>query len=88
MRMSLLPLDHVTVSLSINFTRMLLNTILFAYYKGIGQRFAMLEEKSIISTMIRNFKWKSLQKRGEIKMLQELVLRPVGGINLQFERRQ
>lgn len=48
----------------------------------------MLEEKSIISSIIRNFKIKSLQKREDIKMVQELVLRPVGGIMLQLDRRQ
>lgn len=53
----------------------------------IGQRFALLEEKSVISSIIRNFKLKSVQKREEIKLLQEVVLRSVDGINLRFERR-
>jgi len=54
----------------------------------IGQRFALLEEKSIISTIIRNFKITSTQKRDEIKLLQELVLRSFNGIDLQLERRE
>lgn len=54
----------------------------------IGQRFAVLEEKSIISTIIRNFKIKSVQKREDMKLLQELVLRPFSGIHMKFERRQ
>lgn len=54
----------------------------------IGQRFAVLEEKSIISSIIRNFKIKSLQKREDVKLLQEVVLRPLDGIQMQFVRRQ
>ena len=54
----------------------------------LGQRFALLEEKTIISTIIRNFKIKSTQKREEIKLLQEIVLRSFNGINLQLERRK
>lgn len=54
----------------------------------IGQRFALLEEKSVISAIIRKFKIKSVQKREDIKLLQEVVLRPLDGIHLQFERRQ
>jgi cytochrome P450 len=54
----------------------------------IGQRFALLEEKSIISSIIRHFKVKSIQKREDIKLLQEVVLRPFNEILMQFERRQ
>lgn len=54
----------------------------------IGQRFALLEEKSIISAIVRKFKIKSVQKREDIKLLQEIVLRPLDGIHLQFQRRQ
>lgn len=53
----------------------------------IGQRFAMLEEKAVISAVLRNFKIKSVQKREDIKLLQEVILRPFNGIDLQFERR-
>jgi cytochrome P450 len=54
----------------------------------IGQRFALLEEKSIISAVVRNFKIKTVQKRDDIKLLQEVILRSLNGIHLQFERRQ
>lgn len=54
----------------------------------IGQRFAVLEEKSVISAIVRNFKMKSVQKREDVKMLQEVVLRPLNGIHMQLERRQ
>lgn len=54
----------------------------------IGQRFAVLEEKSIISAIIRHFKLKAVMRREQIKIVQELVLRPVNAIHLQFQRRQ
>ncbi|CRK87592.1 CLUMA_CG001389, isoform A [Clunio marinus] len=54
----------------------------------IGQRFALLEEKSVVSTIVRNFKIKSIEKREDIKLLRELVLRPVNGINLKLEKRR
>jgi cytochrome P450 len=53
----------------------------------IGQRFAILEEKSIVSSVVRNFKFKSMQKREDIKLLQEIILRPLNGIQLQLQRR-
>lgn len=54
----------------------------------IGQRFALLEEKAVISSIVRNFKMKAVSKREDIKLLQELVLRPADGIHITFERRK
>ena len=51
---------------------------------GIGQKFAMLEEKAVISSIIRNFKIKSVDKRDEITLISEIILRPLNGINLIF----
>lgn len=53
----------------------------------IGQRFALLEEKALISTIVRNFKVTSMQKLEDIHLILELVLRPHEGIKMKFERR-
>jgi len=47
----------------------------------------MLEEKTIISGILRNFKIKSVDSRDDIKMVTELIFRPFGGINLILEKR-
>ncbi|XP_046463650.1 cytochrome P450 4c3-like [Daphnia pulex] len=51
----------------------------------IGQRFALLEEKSIISAIFRNFHVRSLDKREEIILMAELILRPRDGIRVHLE---
>ncbi|XP_052773305.1 cytochrome P450 4V2-like [Mya arenaria] len=48
----------------------------------IGQKFAMLEEKVILSTIFRNFSVKSMQDREELCPLAELILRPGNGIKV------
>lgn len=53
----------------------------------IGQKFAILEEKAVLSSIIRNFKIKSLRKREDVKVTNELVLRPYEGVFLVFEKR-
>ncbi|CAO1379802.1 unnamed protein product [Diamesa tonsa] len=53
----------------------------------IGQKFAMLEEKSIISSIIRNFNIKSVDTLDEITLISEIILRPLNGINLILENR-
>ncbi|XP_067004727.2 cytochrome P450 4C1 [Anabrus simplex] len=53
----------------------------------VGQKFAMFEEKTILSSILRNYKVKSLDKIDDIKLLMELVLRPAHGINVTLEAR-
>ncbi|CAO1394853.1 unnamed protein product [Diamesa serratosioi] len=53
----------------------------------IGQKFAMLEEKSVVSSIVRNFKIKSVDKRDNITLISEIILRPHNGINLILEKR-
>ncbi|XP_037034245.1 cytochrome P450 4C1-like [Bradysia coprophila] len=53
----------------------------------VGQKFASYEQKVVLSTMLRNFKICSVDGRNEVKMINELVLRPIGGINVTLERR-
>lgn len=54
----------------------------------IGQKFAVLEEKAVISSLVRNFKWSSaVRDRHEVVYVYELIMRPISGIPLIFERR-
>lgn len=53
----------------------------------IGQKFAVLEEKAVLSSILRNFKIKSLRKREDVRLISDLVLRPYEGIHLIIEKR-
>lgn len=53
----------------------------------IGQKFAVYEEKSILSTIIRNFKWTTVGKREDIDLVVELILRPLDGVKLNLQKR-
>lgn len=46
----------------------------------IGQKFAILEEKMVISTVLRNYRVESTQKKEDIVLLAELILRPEKGL--------
>ena len=43
-----------------------------------------MEEKIILASIFRNFYVKSLDKRDELVLLGELILRPRDGIRLRF----
>jgi len=53
----------------------------------IGQKFALLEEKSVLSSVIRRYKIKSMETQQTIKPMSELILRPQEGIKLTLEPR-
>ncbi|XP_063705000.1 cytochrome P450 4C1-like [Culicoides brevitarsis] len=53
----------------------------------IGQKFAQLEEKVMLSTMIRNYKIKSPVPLKDMKVIQEIVARPIYGVQLILETR-
>lgn len=54
----------------------------------IGQKFAQLEEKTMLSIFIRKYKFKSIDSRKDVKIIAELVARPYPGIRLKLEKRQ
>ena len=68
--------------LEIHFCLIYLTDFLFA-----GQKFAMLEEKVILSSIFRNFSVKSLQPREELNPVLELILRPENGIIVELTSR-
>lgn len=50
----------------------------------IGQRFALQEEKVVISTILRHFRLHSPDHRDTIRLTWGLVLRPLDGLRVQF----
>ncbi|XP_027693100.1 cytochrome P450 4V2 [Vombatus ursinus] len=53
----------------------------------IGQKFAMMEEKTVISWVLRRFWVESIQKREELQLVGEMILRPKNGIWIKLKRR-
>ncbi|XP_036407558.1 cytochrome P450 4V2-like [Megalops cyprinoides] len=53
----------------------------------IGQRFAVMEEKVVLASILRRFKVEACQKREDLRPLGELILRPEKGIWIKLERR-
>ncbi|XP_046655329.1 cytochrome P450 4c3-like [Daphnia pulicaria] len=50
----------------------------------IGQKFALMEEKIILASVLRRFHIKSLDKPEDLPLLIEVILRPRDGIRLQL----
>uniref|UniRef100_A0A8D0H973 Cytochrome P450 4V2 n=1 Tax=Sphenodon punctatus TaxID=8508 RepID=A0A8D0H973_SPHPU len=53
----------------------------------IGQRFAQMEEKAVLATILRHFWVETSQKREELRLVGELILRPNNGIWIKLKRR-
>ncbi|XP_026553699.1 cytochrome P450 4V2 [Pseudonaja textilis] len=53
----------------------------------IGQRFALVEEKIILATILRHFWIETKQKYEDVGMVAELILRPSKGIWIQLKKR-
>ena len=61
----------------------------FIYFGDItGQKFALMEEKVVLSTVLRNFHIGSLDKRDDLVVLGQLILRPRDGIRLRLTPRR
>ncbi|GLV39747.1 Cytochrome P450 4c3 [Carabus blaptoides fortunei] len=54
----------------------------------IGQKFAIMEEKTILASILRKYMVHSVQKPSEIRKLAELILRPEGGVLVKLEPRK
>lgn len=57
------------------------------FFAGIGQKFALLEEKSVISAVLRNYKIEALDRREDLTLLGELILRPKDGLRVKITKR-
>eukprot|EP00090_Calanus_glacialis_P026770 TRINITY_DN42081_c0_g1_i1.p1 TRINITY_DN42081_c0_g1~~TRINITY_DN42081_c0_g1_i1.p1 ORF type:complete len:495 (+),score=97.38 TRINITY_DN42081_c0_g1_i1:91-1575(+) len=53
----------------------------------IGQKFAMMEEKVILSSILRRFNMKAEVQMKDILMAPEIVIKPRNGFPVNFERR-
>ncbi|KAL5017975.1 hypothetical protein ScPMuIL_003697 [Solemya velum] len=53
----------------------------------IGQKFALLEEKTMLSSILRKYNMISTQKRRELNPIGELILRPKNGIHIRLTTR-
>ena len=51
-----------------------------------GQKFALMEEKVILGSIFRNFYVEALDKRDELILIGELILRPRDGIRLRLTK--
>jgi len=54
----------------------------------IGQKFAMLEMKTVLSHMLRHYRLRSVDTRDTVNLLMEIMLKPEGGINLTVTPRE
>uniref|UniRef100_A0A6Q2WW86 Cytochrome P450 4V2 n=1 Tax=Esox lucius TaxID=8010 RepID=A0A6Q2WW86_ESOLU len=53
----------------------------------IGQRFAMMEEKVVLSSVLRHFSVQACQNREDLRPVGDLILRPEKGIWITLEKR-
>jgi len=54
----------------------------------IGQRFALMEEKTVLAWILRYYSVKSCRRRDQIRPKAELILRPSEGLHLEFTLRR
>lgn len=47
-----------------------------------------MEEKVVLATVLRHFKFESLDKREDMTQMGELILRPKDGINVRLASRK
>jgi cytochrome P450 len=53
----------------------------------IGQRFALMEEKVVLASLLRKFEIKSLKTTEELEPIADVILRPLHGIPVQLTAR-
>lgn len=53
-----------------------------------GQRFALMEEKVVLASILHKFNVEACQKREELRPVGELILRPQTGIWIKLEKRK
>ena len=56
-------------------------------YLFIFCRFAMMEEKVLISSVLRKYNLRTNLKASEIPLMTEVILRPKNGLQISLEKR-
>ncbi|CAL1279534.1 unnamed protein product [Larinioides sclopetarius] len=59
----------------------------FTLENSTGQRFAMMEVKTLVSSILRRYKLRSLDPRDKVLALTELILRPANELRIQVRKR-
>ncbi|XP_064459126.1 cytochrome P450 4V2-like [Ornithodoros turicata] len=54
----------------------------------IGQKFALMEMKTLVSRVLRNYRLQSMYHRDKVQMVSELVLRSRNGLHIKISERQ
>jgi cytochrome P450 family 4 subfamily V len=62
--------------------------IMWNIISSLGQKFAILEEKVMLSNIFRNFTVTSKQTREELLPIGDLIMRPEYGIFVEIHPRQ
>jgi len=62
--------------------------VTYSIFQISGQKFAILEEKVLLSSIFRNYGVQSTQARDELNPFFELMLRPADGIEVVLTRRK
>ena len=57
------------------------------FFDILGQRFAMMEEKVMLSYVLRRFNIESCQLRQDLNPVAEIILRPQDGIHVKLTHR-
>ena len=79
------PLDPGTVSgKSTEFAN---NKYCLSFNQFFYFRFALMEEKILVSSILRKYNLRSTVKPSDIPLLAEVILRPKHGINISIEKR-
>ncbi|XP_053670561.1 cytochrome P450 4c3-like [Anopheles nili] len=53
----------------------------------IGQKFGALEEKAVISAVVRNYRIEAINRREDLILYGDLVMRTKGGLKIRIQRR-
>ena len=53
----------------------------------IGQKFALMEEKTVLSKLIRRFSIESIDSIAEVKPIVEIITRPKDGVRVKISKR-
>ena len=79
------PLDRETASgKSTEFAN---NKYCLSFNQFFYFRFALMEEKILVSSILRKYNLRSTVKPSDIPLLAEVILRPKHGINISIEKR-